>query len=155
MRRLPPILAVALAVCAVIGFAAPMHAQSQPAPDYHRADVIRTSARYVFGTGVQPRWLEDSVRFWFTSSGRQDRGVTYMVDPARAQKRQLFDNAKLAAALSIAADTLIDPTRLPRFTVVDTGRTVEMQFRKKVFRCNAASYAANRRTPSCGARSGS
>jgi dipeptidyl aminopeptidase/acylaminoacyl peptidase len=141
MRRHSAIHTV-LAACCAVSFSAPaLQAQSQPSPDYHRADVIRTAARYVFGTSVVPRFLEDSVRFWYTSNAKVDRGVTYVVDPARATKRQLFDNARLAAALSVTADTLIDPTKLPRFTVVDTGRTIEMQFRKKVFRCNAASYA--------------
>ncbi|MGH7468028.1 MAG: DPP IV N-terminal domain-containing protein [Longimicrobiales bacterium] len=112
-------------------------------PDYYRADVIRTAASYVFGTSVFPRFLEDSVRFWFTSTNKQDRGVTYVVDPVRATRRALFDNARLAAALSIVADTLIEPTRLPRFTVVDTGKTVEVQMRKKVYRCNASTYGCD------------
>jgi len=118
--------------------AVPLSAQT---PDYARADVIRTAARYVFGTSVQPRFLEDSVRFWYISSARDDRGVAYVVDPARANRRVFFDNARLAAALSLAADTLIDPTKLPRFEVTDTGRTLELQLRKKVFRCGTATYA--------------
>src|SRR5688572_5481551 len=77
-------------------------------PDYHRADVIRTAARYVFGTSAAPRLLEDSARFYFTSSGKTDRGMTYIVDPRTASKRPLFDNTRLAASLSLAADTLID-----------------------------------------------
>jgi dipeptidyl aminopeptidase/acylaminoacyl peptidase len=127
-----------LALAGTLLAAPPATAQT---PDYHRADVIRTSARYVFGTSVFPRVLEDSVRFWYTSSGRDDRGVTYVVDPARATKRPLFDNARLAASLSLAADTLIDPTKLPRFTVQDTGRTLEIQMRKKIFQCGVASYS--------------
>jgi dipeptidyl aminopeptidase/acylaminoacyl peptidase len=127
-----------LALAGALFFAPSASAQT---PDYHRADVIRTAARYVFGTNVQPRFLEDSVRFWYTSSGRDDRGVTYVVDPARANKRPLFDNARLAASLSLAADTLIDPTRLPRFIVQDTGRTLEIQMRKKIFRCGVSTYA--------------
>jgi dipeptidyl-peptidase 4 len=137
MRRfvLPRRLAAVLAT--VLGTAGTAEAQR---PDYHRADVIRTASQYVFGTGVRPAFLEDSVRFWYTSSSRDDRGVTYVVDPARASRRPLFDNARLAAALSIAADTFIEPSRLPRFTVVDTGRTVEMRLRRKVFRCRPAGY---------------
>jgi len=120
--------------------AAGLRAQA-PTPDYARADVIRTAARYVFGTSVRPGFLEDSVRFWYTSSNRDDRGVTWVVDPVRATKRTLFDNARLAASLSMAADTIIDPTKLPRFAVVDTGRTLEIQFRKKAYRCDTSSHA--------------
>lgn len=137
MRRFG-ILPVLLTLCAMALMAPALQAQN---PDYHRADVIRTAARYVFGTSVLPRFLEDSVRFWYTSSGRDDYRTTYVVDPARGTRTQLFDNARLAAALSLAADTILDPTKLPTFAVVDTGRTIEVRFRKKVFRCNAASYA--------------
>ena len=133
-----PLRATILTLIAVFGAVAPAAGQT---PDYARADVIRTAARYVFGTSAAPRFLEDSVRFWYTSTSRDDRGVTYVVDPVRATRRQLFDNARLAASLSVAADTIIDPTRLPRFAVVDTGRTLEIQFRKKVFRCAAATHA--------------
>ena len=136
MRR--NVRAVLLVLAAVPVGAVSASAQT---PDYHRADVIRTAARYVFGTSVQPRFLEDSVRFWYTSSNRADRGVTYVVDPVRATRSQLFDNARLAAVLSLAADTILDPTRLPTLAVIDTGRTIEMRFRKKVFRCTAATYA--------------
>src|SRR5688572_16493699 len=104
-------------------------------PDYHRADVIRTASRYAFGTSVAPAWLEDSVRFWYQSDARADRGVVYLVDPARATRTVLFENARLAAALSVSADTMIDPGKLPTFQVIDSGRTVEMRLRKKVFRC--------------------
>src|SRR5688572_13083456 len=88
----------------VVLLASATTAQAQaPKPDYHRADLMRTAARYVFGTSAAPRLLEDSARFYYTSSGRNDRGITYLVDPRAASKRQLFDNTKLAAALSIAA----------------------------------------------------
>ncbi len=137
MRRSAFFGSAATVVFALLVTGSAVHAQK---PDYARADLMRTSARFVFGTSVFPRFLEDSVRFWYTSTAREDRGVTYVVDPARAQRRPLFDNARLAAALSVAADTLIDATSLPRFTVVDTGRTVEMQLRKKVFRCGASDY---------------
>ncbi len=137
MRTRVPVL-VSVAICALLAGAS---SASSQALDYHRADVIRTAARYVYGTSLFPRFLEDSVRFWYTSSARADRGVTYVVDPTRAARRQLFDNARLAASLSVAADTIVDPTRLPTFAVVDTGRTIEIRFRKKVFRCAAATHA--------------
>jgi hypothetical protein len=130
-----------LAVCAVLATGTAAAGQTAPTPDYHRADLMRTAARYVFGTSVVPRLLEDSARFWYTSSARADRGVTYVVDPRSASKRQLFDNARLAAALSMAADTIIDPSRLPTFTVEDTAKTIELRLRRKVFRCTVSSYA--------------
>jgi dipeptidyl-peptidase-4 len=140
MRRTAIIRSLVTALTAV-ALTAPAAQAQAPKPDYHRADVIRTAARYVFGTSAFPRLLEDSARFYFTSSGRSDRGVTYLVDPRGGTKRQLFDNTRLAASLSLAADTIIDSNRLPTFTVVDTGKTVEMRLRRKIFRCAVASYA--------------
>jgi dipeptidyl-peptidase 4 len=116
-------------------------AQTKDTVDYHKADLIRVSGAYVLGTSVSPNWLEDSVRFWYKSTGKGDRTVVYLVDPRSASRRILFDNARMAAALSLAADTILDPTRLPRFAIVDTGKTLEVQFRKKVFRCATGSYA--------------
>jgi hypothetical protein len=116
-------------------------ALSAQKPDYSRADLMRVAARYVFGTSVIPRLIEDSVRFWYTSSARGDRTVTYVVDPRTASKRQLFDNTRLAAALSLAADTIVDSNRLPTFTVEDTAKVVELRMRRKVFRCTIATYA--------------
>ena len=118
--------------------ATPLAAQK---PDYSRADLMRVAARYVFGTSVFPQLVEDSVRFWFTSNARGDRTTTYLVDPRTATKRVLFDNTRLAAALSLAADTIIDSNRLPTFTVEDTARVVELRTRRKVFRCTIATYA--------------
>jgi dipeptidyl aminopeptidase/acylaminoacyl peptidase len=108
--------------------------------DYHKADLIRTSHAYVMGTRVSPSWLEDSVRFWYKSAGRGDRGTVYLVEPTRAARRILFDNARMAAALSLATDTIIDPARFPTFTVIDTGKTLELQFRKKIMRCGTSTY---------------
>ncbi|MFN8583159.1 MAG: prolyl oligopeptidase family serine peptidase [Gemmatimonadaceae bacterium] len=108
--------------------------------DYHRADVIRTAGAYVLGATVTPVWLDDSVRFLYTSTGKNDRGTVYLVDPARANKRVYFDKARLSAVLSVAADTILDPTKFPAFTAVDTGKAIELVFHHKVFRCDPASY---------------
>ncbi|MCC6930774.1 MAG: prolyl oligopeptidase family serine peptidase [Gemmatimonadaceae bacterium] len=109
-------------------------------PDYHRADVIRTAGAYVLGATVTPVWLEDSVRFLYTSTGKDDRGTIYLVDPARATRRVYFDHARLAAVLSVAGDTILDPERFPAFTAVDSGKAIELVFHHKVFRCDPASY---------------
>ncbi len=67
------------------------------AVDYTRADVIRTSGAYVLGASVTPLWLDDSVRFVYTSLGKNDRGTVYLVDPARASRRVYFDQNRMAA----------------------------------------------------------
>lgn len=55
--------------------------------------------KMIFSTSVDPHWLKRSDRFWYvyeTPAGKN----WYIVDPAKAQKKLLFDNAKLAAQLT-------------------------------------------------------
>jgi dipeptidyl-peptidase 4 len=55
--------------------------------------------KMIFSTTVDPHWLKQSDRFWYayeTTNGKN----WYIVDPARAEKKLLFDNARLAAELT-------------------------------------------------------
>ncbi|MFC4231312.1 DPP IV N-terminal domain-containing protein [Parasediminibacterium paludis] len=55
--------------------------------------------KMVFSTAVDPHWLKKSDRFWYmyeTTEGKK----WYIVDPAKGEKKQLFDNAILAAQIS-------------------------------------------------------
>lgn len=55
--------------------------------------------KMVFSTTVDPHWLKKSDRFWYvyeTPVGKK----WYLVDPAKGEKKALFDNAKLAAEIS-------------------------------------------------------
>ncbi|MDO6433812.1 DPP IV N-terminal domain-containing protein [Flavitalea sp. BT771] len=55
--------------------------------------------KLVFSTSVDPHWLKKSDRFWYvyeTSEGKK----WYIIDPVRGEKKQLFDNEKLAAAIT-------------------------------------------------------
>ncbi len=55
--------------------------------------------KMVFSTSVDPHWLKKSDRFWYmyeTTEGKK----WFIVDPAKAEKKQLFDNAKLAAEIT-------------------------------------------------------
>src|SRR5207245_4436386 len=91
--------------------------------DYHRADLIRTAPSRLLGVpelagglavlGVgHPNWLDDSTRFWYRV--KSVRGQEFvLVDPTRLTRRLVFDNARLAAALSLASDSAIDPVKLP------------------------------------------
>ncbi len=108
--------------------------------DYHRADVIRTAGAFVLGATVTPQWLDDSVRFVYTSTGKNDRGAVYLVDPARASRRVYFDHGRMAAVLSVAADTFVDPARFPAFSPVDSGTAIELLLHRKAVRCDPASY---------------
>src|SRR5215217_2296341 len=55
--------------------------------------------KLVFSTNVDPHWLKKTDRFWYTYETPNGKNW-YIVDPAKAEKRLLFDNAKLAAELT-------------------------------------------------------
>ncbi|WP_207496785.1 S9 family peptidase [Aridibaculum aurantiacum] len=68
--------------------------------------------KMVFSTSVDPHWLKLSDRFWYeyeTPSGKR----WYIVDPSKAQKRPMFDNAKLAAELTKIVKDPFDEQHLP------------------------------------------
>jgi len=121
----------------------PVQAQQpgRPTVDYHRADLIRTAAPFLLGGSLVPTWMRDSVRFHYTSSGKGEQGTVFLVDPARGTRRVLFDNARMAAALSLVADTMIDPAGMARFTLTEDEQSAEYRIRRKVFHCTLTGYA--------------
>jgi dipeptidyl-peptidase-4 len=55
--------------------------------------------KMIFTTQVDAHWLKRSTRFWYmyeTTEGKK----WYIVDPVRGEKKPLFDNDRLAAAIS-------------------------------------------------------
>ena len=55
--------------------------------------------RMVFSTRVNPHWLKNSNKFWY--SYETSNGISYyLVDPAAKSKSYLFDNTKMAADMS-------------------------------------------------------
>src|SRR5215203_1491347 len=55
--------------------------------------------KMLFSTSVDPHWLKNSTRFWYSYETPNGKSW-YLVDPAKADKRLLFDNAKMAAQLT-------------------------------------------------------
>ena len=55
--------------------------------------------KLIFSTNVDPHWLKKSDRFWYmyeTTDGKK----WWIVDPVKAEKKLLFDNAELAAKIT-------------------------------------------------------
>lgn len=76
--------------------------------------------RLVFSTGVNPNWFKNSDKFWY--SWQTPNGTKYyIVDPATGVKKELFDNAKLAAQLTEIVKDPFDAQNMPinRLTLVD------------------------------------
>ncbi|NJD17954.1 MAG: S9 family peptidase [Gemmatimonadetes bacterium] len=91
---------------------------------------------------VTPHWMRGGSRFWYRDKVAE--GAEWVVvDPVRATKAPLFDVHRLAAALSLAADTSFAGTKLPftdfEFTD-DAETTIAFQARKKRFECHIQRY---------------
>lgn len=78
----------------------------------------------VFSTSVDPHFLKNSQQFWYayqTSEGRN----WYVVDPAKASKKLLFDPVKMAASITEIVLDPYDAKHLPirniRFNDAETG----------------------------------
>ncbi|MCC9166060.1 S9 family peptidase [Pontibacter harenae] len=68
--------------------------------------------KLIFTTNLDPHWLKQSDRFWYeyeTSNGKN----WYLVDPVSKSKRQIFDNAKVAAAITTIVQDPFDAQHLP------------------------------------------
>jgi dipeptidyl aminopeptidase/acylaminoacyl peptidase len=68
--------------------------------------------KMVFSTSVDPHWLKNSIRFWYsyeTSDGR----TYYIVDPIKKTKSPLFDNVKMAADISRLTLDPFDAQNIP------------------------------------------
>ncbi|MFN8580837.1 MAG: hypothetical protein U0163_07680 [Gemmatimonadaceae bacterium] len=121
---------------------APATAQAQP--DYRRAEQFLTwnELRLVYGEYVAPTWMKDGTRFWYRVT--TPRGPEFiLVDPVLAKRTMLFDNGRLASALSRAADSSYDGARLPftTFQFSDDEKRIEFGARGKRFSCDIAQYA--------------
>ncbi len=55
--------------------------------------------KMVFSLNVDPHWLKKSDRFWYTYETSEGK-KWYIVDPAKAEKKLLFDNERLAMQIT-------------------------------------------------------
>ena len=121
------------------------HADSASAPHAEDAAPVRPNyelaARFmpdkigklIFDTSVTPHWFETSDRFWY--SYQTTDGTRYwIVDPLKKSKVPLWDNAKVAAALSTLTNFPYDAQHLPvkhlRLVDKDTKMRFEIEIRK-------------------------
>src|SRR5690349_2307628 len=99
---MPPYMRTSILVTGMILFFCSLHAQQNPTKaNYSLAARFapRKIDRMVFSTSVDPHWLKKSDRFWYTYETPNGKNW-FIVDPAKGDKRLLFDNAKLAAQLT-------------------------------------------------------
>jgi len=86
--------------------------------------------KMIFSTSVDAHWLKNSERFWYmyeTSAGKK----WYIVDPAARSKKLLFDNAKVAAEVTLIVKDPFDAQHLPIENLKFTKDEKSIQFELK------------------------
>ena len=89
---------------------------------------------------MRPNWLVND-RFWYRNTIPQGSEFV-LVDPAAKSRTRLFDQARLATALSQVADTSFDAFHLP-FTTLDLsadGKSITVDARAKPWICDLVAY---------------
>ena len=86
--------------------------------------------KMVFSTTVEPHWLKLSNRFWY-SYETPDIKNFYIVDAAQKTKKLLFDNAKLAAAITLIVKDPFDAQHIPIDSLKFTKDEKSIQFELK------------------------
>jgi dipeptidyl-peptidase-4 len=122
-------LSIALGICS--GAAAQV--------DYSRAEQFLSwnLENRVYARDIFPKWLDDGNRFWYRV--RTPRGEEfYLVDPIANTRRPVFENERLAAAMSLAAKTAFDSHKLgfSTFDFEDGERSIIFKTEKLKFKCN-------------------
>jgi len=89
--------------------------------------------KLVFDLSITPHWFTQSDKFWY--SYRTTDGTNYyVVDPVKKSKSPLWDNAKIAATLSLLSNFPYDAQHLPikrlKLTDKDTKMRFEVEIRK-------------------------
>ncbi|MDX5482635.1 MAG: S9 family peptidase [Hymenobacteraceae bacterium] len=86
--------------------------------------------KLIFTTTLDPHWLKKSDRFWYeyeTSEGKK----WFIVDPATKSKRLLFDNDRLASAVTMIVQDPFDAQHLPIQNLKFTEDEQHIQFEIK------------------------
>ncbi len=146
-RRLRHVVLAASSFACALAAAGQVGAQG---PDYRRAEQFLTwnELPLIYGDHITPTWLKDGTRFWYRVT--TPRGAEFiLVDPVRGTRGPLFDNARLAAAMTRSADTSYDGHKLP-FTTVRFGadeQHIDVTARANAFTCDIVQYTCTRAAP--------
>ncbi|HMF71200.1 MAG TPA: DPP IV N-terminal domain-containing protein, partial [Flavitalea sp.] len=109
-------------------------AQQQPVEKANYQLASRYSSakleKMVFSTSVDPHWLKKSDRFWYsyeTTNGKK----WWLVDPIKVQKKELFDNDRMAAELTKIVKDPFDAQHLLIDSIIFIKDETAIQFQVK------------------------
>jgi dipeptidyl aminopeptidase/acylaminoacyl peptidase len=122
---------------------APTFPASAQQVDYNKAERFLTwhTERMISGDVVDPNWMEGNNRFWYRN--KMGEGYEFiLVDPVTGTRVPLFDHVRLAAAMSLAADTAFIAEKLPfeSFELLRDETAIEFTAHKKRFECDIRAY---------------
>ena len=148
--RIPRLRFVLVAVAALGSAASLASAQQMDVTRYHRAERLLAwnVDPLITGGAVSPTWMTGGNRFWYRNQTAS--GAEFVVaDPDARSRMLLFDHDRLAAAMSLAADTAFDGSKLPFRTfefgegdglAADEG-TIRFNANERGFTCDIRAYA--------------
>jgi dipeptidyl aminopeptidase/acylaminoacyl peptidase len=112
------------------------------AEDYARAEgFLRDYTEpLVYGATDRRTWLPDD-RLWYRDTIPQGSEFI-LVDPATRRRARTFDHARLARALSSAADTTYEAFDLPfiTFEFSQDGGSITFEVKRRTYTCDLSSY---------------
>ena len=113
--------------------------------DYARAErfLAANVTPLVSGAVSAPTWIAGSRLAYRVTT--PDGFRFKVVDPARGTRGELFDGARLTAALAAASGQAVDPARLPpqAFELSKDGRSVAVQLRDRRWTCDVQAYTCS------------
>jgi dipeptidyl aminopeptidase/acylaminoacyl peptidase len=117
---------------------------------YERAKRLANDTRdKVFKASVTPHWFLNNTRFWYRNELRGGAKEFIVVDAEKGTRAPAFDHARLAAALSKAAEAEYRPQRLPfdAIAFADGGERVLFRAGGVNWQCDLTTYQCSRAVP--------
>jgi dipeptidyl aminopeptidase/acylaminoacyl peptidase len=98
--------------------------------------------RGVYKARITPHWFQDGARFWYRNDLRGGAKEFILADAEKGARQPAFDHAKLAAALSKAADQEFKADKLPfsEIEFIESGGAIKFDAANKTWRCDLNSY---------------
>ena len=145
-----------LASCVVWGQPAPYVPDSKAlAQSYQRADDLRNlAARAVFNTNIEPKWLIATTLAYLRTTPENKRIM--VVNAATGSRREAFDHAKVASALTTATGTAMTERNITfeDWVLAPDLSSVTLRFGQDWWKLDLKTFATEKTTRPAGATGG-